>query len=324
MYLNMENSSESLKIAFDECHDNSIEIETSAYGGFIEYFFQQNLKIGKITEKISWDKLKNFNLLIIGNPNNEYSIKEIYTILEFLKSGGNLLIFSDEGADISNQTNLNELAGHLGFKILPNIIYDPGSNAGKEVHPIIQKFDTHPIAAEISSIVLASGCSFELLKKDEFLEFMDVSVKPIAFCSATAKMKIYQDRQWNELSAKESNVIITGRYFDGRFVCLGTPSILSSLSSVYGLESRDNFNLIKNILRWLLDERESTDLTATLFGDQVEVLVKIKKELWNWTRSIASVGEWGDFSKIVNYSLKLLRKTILDKQQNSGQKKIKN
>ena len=32
----------------------------------------------------------------------------------------------------------------------------------------------------------------------------------------------------------------------------------------------------------------------------------------------------GDFSKIVNYSLKLLRKAILDKQQNSGQKKIEN
>ena len=130
-------------------------------------------------------------------------------------------------------------------------------------------------------------------------------------------MKIYQDRKWNELSAKESSVIITGRYFDGRFVCLGTPSILSSLSSVYGLEARDNLTLVNNILRWLLEERENTDLTATLFGDQVEVLVKIKKELWNWTRSIASVGEWGDFSKIVNYSLKLLRKAILDKQQNS-------
>ena len=273
----MENSSESLKIAFDECHDNSIEIETSAYGGFIEYFFQQNLKIGKIIEKISWDKLKNFNLLIIGNPNKEFAIKEIYTVLEFLKSGGNLLIFSDEGADISNQTNLNELTGHLGFKILPNIIFDPGSNAGKEVQPIIKKFETHPITADISSIVLASGCSFELLKKDKFLEFMDVSVKSIAYSSNSAKMKMYQDRRWNELSAKKSNVIITGRYFDGRFVCLGTPSILSSLSSIYGLEARDNFTLMKNILRWLLEEREGTDLTATLFGDQVEVLVKIKK-----------------------------------------------
>lgn len=320
----MENHPESLKIAFDECHDNSIEIETSAYGGFIEYFFQQNLKIGKLTEKISWDKLKDFNLLIIGNPNNEYSIKEIYTVLEFLKSGGNILIFSDEGADVSNQTNLNELTSHLGFKILPNIIYDPGSNAGKEVQPIIQKFETHPITSDVSSIVLASGCSFELLKQDEFLEYMDVSVKSIAFCSATSKMKMYHDRQWNELTAKESSVIITGRYFDGRFVCLGTPSILSSLSSVYGLEARDNLNLIRNILRWLLEERESTDLTATLFGDQVEVLVKIKKELWNWTRSIASVGEWGDFSKIVNYSLKLLRKAILDKQQNSSESKIDN
>ncbi|MHA1727936.1 MAG: Gldg family protein [Promethearchaeota archaeon] len=307
---------EEYRIVFDEAHNNSVEIETSAYGTFIDYLFQQGIKIGRISKEITWKKIKEYDLLILGDPQNlSYSLKEIYTCLEFIKNGGNILIFSDEGGDVSNQTNLNELLGHFGLKILPNIVFDMVSNAGKEVHPVIKKFNPHPITNDVFSIVLASGCSFELLSSDEF-ELMDVSVKPVAFSSLTAKTKVYKERQWAEESGRNSIVIAAGRYYKGRFVCLSTPSILSSLSSNYGLQAKDNQKLMQNILYWLLEEREDTTTeTATLFGDEVEVLVRIKENLWNWTRSVSAIGEWGDFSSIVNHALKLLRKTIRDKQK---------
>ena len=75
-------------------------------------------------------------------------------------------------------------------------------------------------------------------------------------------------------------------------------------------ENREDLEL----LQWLLGERENIDMSATLFGDEVEVLVKIKKELWNWTRTISSLGEWGDISSIINYGLKLLKKNIAEKK----------
>lgn len=313
------------KIVFDQAHNNSVEIETNAYDNFIQWLFQQGFKIGKITQKITYQKLLELfsiqegekhhgNLLILGNPQqNSYEIDEIYAILEFVKNGGNILIFGDEGGDLSSNTNLNELTTHFGYKNLPNIIFDETSNTGKIVWPLIKDFENHPISNEIESIVYASGCSFVPLQRNEFAEFLDVKIKPIVFASEHARMKIFDPnlKQWKEEYANKSIVGIAGQFFEGRFFEFGTPSILSSLNSNYGWSSKHNMKFIQNTIIWLLGEREAA-LGAEFFGDKVQVQMRIEKDIFRWANSQKVLNYFGDFSVIVNHALKRLKKSFED------------
>lgn len=314
-------------IMFDQSHNNSVSIETNAYNGFIQYLFQQGIRVGKITKQISYEKLmdifefkngeKHFgNLLVIGNPTTaKYTMDEIYAILEFIKNGGSLLIFVDEGGDISSQTNLNELSTHFGFKILPNIIYDENSYVSKMVWPLIRSFARHPITSDVESIVYASGCSFQLLKRNEFDEFLDVSLKPIATSEKTSKMKIYDQNQrhWCEMYANRAILALAGQFFDGRFFCLGTPSILSSLNNQYGFNAKDNLQFIENIILWLLGHHHAA-LKPSIFRDKVQIELRLAKDIFRWANDPSIVKEYGDFSALVTYALKELRKNLKEEK----------
>ena len=311
-----KDDSNTIKIVIDQAHKNALEIETSSYSDFIEFLFQ-NFQVGKITKEITYEFLKDFNLLIIGNPQNStYNTNEIYSILEFIKKGGNLLLFSDEGGDIATATNLNELTTHLGYKILPNIIFDSVNHVEKVVWPIFSKFSSHPVVNELTSIVFASGCSFKLLDTSEFTEFLDVSIKPLIIGNLMSKMKIYNDstRQWDEVGAKDAKLAIAGSYHKGRFIAVPTCSILSSLNSRYGWAAKDNKKLIGKCVRWLLEKRDFLT-SATVMGDKVDIQLRLDADIFKWFNSAEMALEWGDFSSIVNYSLRYLKKIIEEKEE---------
>ncbi len=304
-------AAEDFHIVFDQIHNNSITIETNAYNSFIQYLFQQNLRVGKLTATLNTETLRPYEILILGNPQDStYSINEIYSILEFVRKGGSVIIFSDEGGDLSNRSNLNELTINFGFKILPNIIYDPVSHVDKVVRPLINNFLPHPTTEEVDAIVYSSGCSFEIMNAEEFAEYRDVSVQPIAFASSTCKMKIFENQKWVERLSPNSIVAVAGRYFEGHVIAIGTPSLLSSLSNNYGFKARDNMRLIKNIFEWCLSPAESTFSITQVFGDRVEVLIQIEKELFKWTMELVAKNQWGDLSNIINHSLKLFQKNL--------------
>jgi hypothetical protein len=302
---------EEYHIVFDQIHNNSLTIETNAYNSFIQYLFQQNLRVGKLTAKLNSETLKPYEILILGNAQDStYSIKEIYSILEFVRRGGSVIIFSDEGGDLSNRSNFNELTINFGFKILPNIIFDTENYVDKIVRPVISNFLPHPITSDVSAVVYSSGCSFEIIDNAEFAEYRDVSIQPIAFTSPNSKMKLFENQKWVEKPAPNSVVAIAGRYFEGKVIAIGTPSLLSSLSSNYGFKARDNMKFIENIIEWCISPIEETFSITQVLGDRVEALIQIEKELFEWSMEIVARNQWGDLSKIVNHGLKLFQKEL--------------
>ncbi|MBN2154816.1 MAG: hypothetical protein JW776_02070 [Candidatus Lokiarchaeota archaeon] len=304
-------AAEDFHIVFDQIHNNSITIETNAYNSFIQYLFQQNMRVGKLTASLTNETLKPYKILILGNAQDStYSINEIYAILEFVRKGGSVVIFSDEGGDLSNRSNFNELTINFGFKILPNIIYDPSNYVDKIVRPIINNFLPHPVTTDINAIVYSSGCSFEIMDDAEFADYRDVSIKPIAFTSPSAKMKKFENQKWIEKPATNSIVAVAGRYFEGRVIALGTPSLLSSLSNNYGFKARDNLKFMQNIIEWCLSPVEESFTITQILGDRVEVLIQIEKELFQWTMELVAQNQWGDLSNIINQSLKSFQKSI--------------
>jgi len=322
-----KNEKESLRVIFDQAHGNSLTIESPAFNTFISLFFERGFSVGKITRQLNYKILMDLfqfkegeihknNLLVLGNPQNStYSMDEIYSILEFVKNGGNILIITDEGGDLSSKTNLSEGFGaHFGFKILNNIIFDQKYNVnGKVIWPIVSKFEDHPITIDLNSIVYASGCSFELLKSNDFAEFLDVKIKPIILSNDSCEMKYYDVylHQWKEEYAKDAILMLVGQFFEGRFAIIGTPSIFSNLSDSYGIRAKDNFRLTENLIEWLIGKREPA-LGVDIFGDKVEVQLRIEKELFRWANSEKILKYFGDFSYLINYALKRLKKSFED------------
>jgi hypothetical protein len=159
--------------------------------------------------------------------------------------------------------------------------------------------------------VFASGCSFQPLQRNEFAEFLDVKIKPIALASENARMKIFDPnlKQWREEYAQKVIIGIAGQFFEGRFFELGTTSILSSLNSNYGWAAKHNVKFIQNVILWLLGEREAS-LGSEIFGDRVQVQMRIEKDIFRWANSQKVLNYFGDFSVIVNHALKRLKKSF--------------
>ncbi|MHA1820797.1 MAG: Gldg family protein [Promethearchaeota archaeon] len=304
------------KVVLDQAHNNSLVIETTSYEEFIQFLFQ-NFAVGKISQlEITEEKLAPYKLLIIGNPRAQYTIEEINVILEFVKKGGRLLIFSDEGGDISNKTNLNGITRHLGFEILPNLVFDNSENAGKVIWPVFGRFYSHPITAKLSKIAVAAGCSFEVLSQEEyqeFEEFADVSLQPLIRGSLTSRMKIfdYSTNKWDEQSAKDTIIAISGIYAEGKFAALPTPSILSSINKNYGWNAVDNALFIAELINWLMKDKEKI-IEASQYSNNLKIEIKLDKQNYKFITSLLKdkSSQWNEISEIINYAIKLFKDQI--------------
>ncbi|GAH25157.1 unnamed protein product, partial [marine sediment metagenome] len=62
------------------------------------------------------------DVLVLGNPIDDYfSNIEIKDIVNFVRTGGNLILISEYGADYLQKTNLNDIAPNFGILFEKNI-----------------------------------------------------------------------------------------------------------------------------------------------------------------------------------------------------------
>jgi hypothetical protein len=123
-------------------------------------------------------------------------------------------------------------------------------------------------------------------------------------------MKIFENQQWVEKGASNSVVAIACRYFEGKVVSIGTPSMLSSLNNNYGFKARNNLKFIKNAIEWCLSPTEESFSITQVLGDRVEALIQIEKDIFQWSMELVAQNQWGDLSNIINHSLKLFQKKL--------------
>ena len=165
-------------MGFDYSHQNKLMIEDPGFNDFIEYLINSDLKLGKIEAGITYEKLSNYNVFIIGVPGADsyISSEEIEYITKYVKDGGSILIINDKGGDIENKNNLNELAKTFGIKFNPDQLFD-NENFSKDIsRPIIKDFKKHYITRDITQIIHSNGCT---LKIDESIETEDKDVSAI-------------------------------------------------------------------------------------------------------------------------------------------------
>jgi len=291
-------------IGFDYSHQNKLTIEDPGFNDFVEYLFNSDLKLGKIEAGITYEKLSDYNVFIIGVPIAEayLSSEEIEYLIRYVNDGGSLLVVNDKGGDIENHNNLNDLTNIFGIEFNPDQLFD-NENYSKDIsRPIIKDFKTHFITRDISQIIHSNGCTIEI---DKSVETEDIDVTTIAFSSEeSAWHKVFDGEEWVDEPVESAPIIAIGHYGMGKIVAIGNLSLFSGFHALYGIHAADNFKLISNIISWLMNKAHSQEaqLLQSIF-----ITVPVEQDLYYWMKEKLDEERWKNIEEIVNFALKVVK-----------------
>ena len=291
-------------IGFDYSHQNKLTIEDPGFNDFIEYLFNSDLKLGKIEAGITYKKLTDYNVFIIGVPSadSHISSEEIEYLTNYVKDGGSLLVINDKGGDFENKNNLNELTKNFGVKFNSDVLFD-NENFTKDIsRPIIKEFRKHFITRDITQIIHSNGCTLEI---DESVETEDINVSAIGFSSAeSAWHKIFDGEEWIDEPVENAPILAIGHYGLGKIVTIGNLSLFSGFHASYGIHAVDNFKLISSIISWLMNKAYSQEAQLS---QPIYLTLPIEQELYYWMKGKLDEERWKNVEEIVNFALKVVK-----------------
>ncbi|MFW9999668.1 MAG: hypothetical protein ACFE9Q_00440 [Candidatus Hodarchaeota archaeon] len=299
-------------IGFDHSHNNKLTIENTTFTDFIQYLFDSGFKLGKIEAGVTFEKLKKYDLFIIGVPTLGPNLDpdEINDLVKYVEFGGSLLVINDGGGDYENKNNLSELTQNFGIKFNSDKLFDNKFFSKKNSHPIIQDFKSHFITREISKIIHSNGCTLVI---DKSLENSDIDINSIAFSSEnTSWRKIFNGEEWQEKSEQHLPIIGVIHYGLGKVITIGNLSIFSSLNKSYGITAADNFKLITNSISWLLNKAgtEEEQLIKPVF-----TTVAINQDLFYWIKDMIHKGKWKKLDDVINFALKVTKIRLKEEEK---------
>ena len=300
-------------IGFDYSHNNKLVIENETFTDFIQYLFNSNFKLGKIEAGISYEKLKKYNIFIIGVPTLDSNLtpEEIEALVKYVNDGGSLLLLNDKGGDYDNKNNLSELTKHFGIIFNSDRLFDDKNFSKKSSHPIIRDFKKHFITKEITEIIHSSGCTLNI---DKSIETEKIDVKAIAFASEeSARHKFFDGNDWVEEPVQKVPVIGITHFGLGKVVALGNLSLFSSLQQTYGINAADNFKLISNIISWLLNKAKSTEEQTY---KPIYMTIPIEQDLYYWIKEMLDEGRWSNIDDVINFALRVIKIRIKEVEKN--------
>ena len=247
-------------ILFDLSHNEMLNIYEDDYSDFLFLLEQANL-ITKVNEnqEITSKLLQNIDILVLGNPIDDYfSTIEIKNICDFVRSGGNVLLISEYGADYLQKTNLNDFSGmHFGIFFEKNLIKElnhVNKNRSNILH--IKKFQNHDITKGLREIIIGGSCSLFLNKKAKPLFFTD---------EQDVWSEIYNNTTGKWIKDKEQGQIIAAftEYGKGKVVAIGDIDLFTNEKNI-GINSLDNSIFARNLINYLTEPVKESNVISFL------------------------------------------------------------
>lgn len=250
-----------------------LNIEDEEFSEFINLLKRLDLKIKRNEkENITKEVLDKSDLLVIGNPINDFfSSIEIKNIVDFVRSGGGLLLLSEYGADFLQKTNLNDISGKFGIFFEKNIIKEANSvnqNCTSILH--IQNFSNHQITKQIREINIGGACSL-FLKKE---------AKPLIIThekSFWSEVYSKSSEQWIKEEEEKQQIISAYTEFGkGKVVAIGDIDIFTSNSKM-GIKSLDNSKFLQNMINWLKEPVKESKIISFIINNLGDLQYEIKE-----------------------------------------------
>lgn len=247
-------------ILFDVAHNEMLNIEDKEFSEFSNLLRRLDINIKKNeSEHLTKEMVRGVDLLVIGNPIDDFfSTPEVKIIVDFVRSGGRLLLLSEYGSDYLQKTNINDISGKFGIKFEKNLLKEvnkANQNCTSILH--IQNFLKHQLTKHIREIKIGGTCSLFLSKDAKPLLQSSEGTWPEIFDSST--------EQWIKDGEEEKQIIAAYSEFgQGKVIAIGDIDIFTSDSNI-GSNSLDNQKFIQNIINWLIEPvKESKVMTFIL------------------------------------------------------------
>lgn len=249
-----------------------LNIDDDEFKEFFNLLLRLDLKVrqnknGQITK----ESLENIDLLIIGNPiDNFFSSLEIKSIIDYVRSGGGLLLLSEYGADHLQRTNLNDISRKFGISFEKNLIKEMNSanqNCTSILH--VQDFMKDQITKSLREILIGGVCSLLLSKK----------AKPLLKTSESSVWsEIYNNKteEWTKHEEKQHTIAAFTEFGQGKVVAIGDVDIFT-LNSKIGINSLDNRKFIQNVINWLLEPVKESEIISFILDQLGELQYEIRE-----------------------------------------------
>ena len=252
-------------------------------GSFGNELRRKGYKLQKLNLSTTVDIPHNLSLLIIASPQVAYLEQEVNSIVNYIKSGGNLLWLLEPGSD----HGLSKIKDMLGLKILPGTIVDANAASYRLQDPtmaVVTKYPRHPATASFNLVTLFPHAGALLSQNDSGWESSPLLSTLSGSWNETGQLKgeIARNQEQGEIAGPldigiafsrkleqtTQNVMVIG---DGDF-----------LSNSY-LGNGGNLDLGVNLIRWLTSATKLLDIPARTAPD-------LKLELTPTASSIIGLG----------------------------------
>ena len=295
-------------VLIDLSHNEMLNIQEEEFSEFLGLLGSFNLKIRTNENKnITEKQLQNIDILIIGNPVDDYfSSIEIKSIIDFVREGGNLLLISEYGADYLQKTNLNDISGkYFGIYFQKNIVKKYNKiNQNCNNILTIQDFKDHITTIQLRDIILGGSCSLLINKNSEPL-----------FYSKESWTEVYNDLEKKWSKDEDNQQQIMGAYTEygrGKVMALGDIDIFSNDPNI-GLSLLDNRKFILNIFDWFTtDQAKDNDVLGWVLNQ----LGGLQNEIKEINNKISNIIET---STVLEKRISMLEE---DPKQEKSEKKI--
>lgn len=214
-------------------------------------FYGQSL--GKIEDsiKINYNITKSqmipqsisqYKLITIITPDKGISSEEIPRLLDFVNSGGTLLIIAEDFTEASSITQINRLLSSLNIEVNVDRVYDDTNFASYNTNVLVQGDDNYLPSKGVSKIIFVSGSSL----KGEF----DGELKS----NITSYSKNYDEFQ---TYGKGQRPPISGfiKYGKGMVIIVGDKSLFEDTYVV----QEDNALFVMNLFDFAIGDANAID-----------------------------------------------------------------
>lgn len=249
-----------------------LNIDDKDFHEFSNFLKRLNLSVKRNEqEQITKKVLDKTDLFVIGNPiDNYFSSIEVKSVVDFVRSGGSLLILSEYGSDFLQKTNVNDISGKFGIFFEKNIVKEANSvnlNCTSLLH--IQSFPDHSITKNIREINIGGICSL----------FLNREAKPLLVTPGNSFWtEIYNasSEQWIKEEEKQLIIAAYTEFGKGKVAALGDIDIFTSNSRM-GITSLDNRKFLQNLINWLAEPVEESKVTSFVLDQLGDLHYEIKE-----------------------------------------------
>ncbi len=257
-------------ILFDLNHNEMLDIDFSDFSDLSKLLQNLNLKIKKNENKDLTKKLlENVDVLVLGNPIDDYfSNIEIKDIVNYVRTGGNLILVSEYGADFLQKTNLNDIAPNFGILFEKNLIKDSNNhNRSSILH--IQNFPKNNFINGLREVVIGGTCSL----------FLNKGAKPLLQTDQNnfwSEIFNSSTEEWIKDKEQQHTIAAYSEFGQGKVVAFGDIDIFCSDDNI-GINTLDNQKLLHNIFTWLTDPVKRSDVMSFILEQIGQVQNNVKE-----------------------------------------------